>query len=198
VDRDLITLTQARTVITESRALALIRSLTESIDTWQESMRRPGLDETTRARAISNLFYFNTAGSLANDGGARHGEYRNQRYIAFDDRLAVRCKLLDRNLESSNFPTDQAEDWLRQRQLEGFPPFDRLTLGYRLDLTGLRMRDLFITLPTGVPGFFNQWVWQVWGTPLDMSVYGTQLRLRESDVGPGETFFYEDYSLKTG
>ena len=110
----------------------------------------------------------------------------------------IRCKLLDNELESQQNSTDQSKDFVRQRQIEGFPPFDYLQLGYRLDITGLFLRDTFITLPVNSPGTFNLWVWQIWGDELDATTYGGQGELSLFEPASNEKFAYEDFRSKVG
>lgn len=63
----------------------------------------------------------------------------------------------------------------------------RLHFGYRLDVTGSVITNAFITLPNGDRLTVNNWVWQVYGEPID--AFGFQQRL----FG-GEVFRYDDFS----
>jgi hypothetical protein len=102
--------------------------------------------------------------------------------------------LLDDFLESSNYPTEQALDFVRQDPIPELP-FDRLHFGYRLDITGLVLKDAFVALPTGVKGSFNAWVWQVLGDPIiESGTYGRQLPLPFPDEEPPIFYAYDNYA----
>lgn len=192
----MITLMEARDVLNAERVVNVVGPLQIALDAWNR-MAHPAYDSTTRARAIQNRAHFEACERLSSDSGVHDGEYRNQKFIAFDDRLLTRIKQLDRNLASSNYPTPQAVDFVQQQQIEGFPLFDRLHLGYRLDITGMRLSDVFFALPTGKKEAFNAWVWQVLGDPIDLTTYGFQVGLFQvAQPSASDGYFYEDYSSR--
>src|SRR6185437_14087883 len=179
----------------------MLRALRDAVSTHAAIHRSclAAVTESTRGGFISDLFYFNVQNELGDDGGFAYDEVKGQRYITFDDRILQRIKHLDRELVSSNYPTRQAKAFVQQARLEGFPDFDRLHLGYRLDITGMRLEDVFIALPVGRRSRFNAWVWQVWGDSIaDSTVYGQQSPM----ILPGQKVYrlpaYDDYRQRLG
>jgi len=195
----LLSLAQAQIVIDDSRIMALLTVLHESVNWWRADMAPSHaiLDSTTRARAINNYWYWGVRQRLYDTPGVTFGPVQNQDFVQFDNQVLVRFKLLNDKLESSNYPTEQAENWVRQRQLPEFPPFARLHLGYRLDLLGRLISDAFIALPNGRAGDFNDWVWQGWGDRIDQKpTYGRQIQLFKQDAPASDTYVYTDYSQR--
>lgn len=194
---DALTLDDARELLNESRVYGLVECLHEAVKTWRGQHFTPAIRETTRAGIISDNFYWNMETlSLAVGEGVVKNTVRGQRFVTFDERALIRCKHLRRGLESRNYGTRQALAFVRQRPIEGFPPIDRLHLGYRLDPFGMALADAFITLPVGNANRFNLWVWQVWGESIESSsTYGQQPPL----ALPGydsKLYHYEDYSKR--
>jgi len=195
-----LTLAGARAILGGARMKALTGAAVDSVGVWRDDLKdlRIALDATTRARLINNLFYFKAQIALAGDTGCRFDEIRQQRYIEFDEKVLLRFKLFDDALETSNYPTEQAEEFVQQDWIPGLPPLVRLHLGYRLNIIGLGVSDAFVTLPTGIPGAFNAWVWQVLGDPMnETSTYGVQLPLLLTPQEPlqNDVYFYENYAV---
>ncbi|MCA9831533.1 MAG: hypothetical protein KC495_13760 [Dehalococcoidia bacterium] len=192
----MITLMDARDVLTDDRVVGVVSPVKRAFETWTR-LAHPAFDSTTRARAIQNMAHWDACERLSDDQGVRAGEHRLQKYITFDERVLIRIKQFDRNLATRNYPTDQALEFVQQEQIDGFPPFDRLHVGYRLDISGTRLQDVFITLPTGRKSAFNAWVWQVLGDPIDLTTYGYQIGLfRVAQPTIRDGYFYEDYSSR--
>lgn len=182
------------------RVPQLTKSLAGAFTTWLQDLapHHVALSSTARAKIINDYFYFNAAQNLSRDKGVGFHENQLQRFIVFDERLVVRFKLLDRSLQARNYPTERARGWVQQLPLEGIPPCERLHFGYRLDLTGTTIRDAFITLPTGTLAVPNDWIWQVWGNPIDLSTFGIQIRLIPlTRVGANVVYAYDDFSTRS-
>jgi len=194
-----ISLPEAQDVL-RPRVPLLTRSLADAFTTWLQDYapHHMVLSTTARAKIINDHFYFNAAQNLGRDRGAIFHENQLQRFIVFDERLVVRFKLLDRSLQARNYPTERAKGWVQQLPLEGIPPCERLHLGYRLDLTGTAIRDAFITLPNGALAVPNDWIWQVWGNPIDSSTFGIQMRLIPfARTGTSVVYAYDDFSVRS-
>jgi hypothetical protein len=193
-----ISLPEAQDVL-RPRVPPLARSLASAHATWLQDLAplHVALSASARAKIINDLFYFNAGQNLSGDKGAVFGENQLQRFIVFEERLVVRFKLLDNNLQARNYPTERAKGWVQQLPLEGIPPCERLHFGYRLDLTGTIVRDAFITLPNGMGAVPNDWVWQVWGNPIDSATFGIQMRLVPlTRVAANVVYAYDDFSVR--
>ena len=176
----------------------IVRAAADAVKTWREGFRPfHAMLNTSRSRAssISDMFYWNVNLYLSGKPGVDYDEPQGQRMLTFDGWVGLRFKLVDQLLQTRNYPTEHALALVRQLPLEGLPGV-RLHLGYRLDLTGMSLKDLFVTLPNGKDGDFNDWVWQVWGEPIQAS--GTVVQhplagLRQAVV----VYAYDDYSTGT-
>ena len=147
-------------------------------------------DPSTRATVINERWYKGVCDALLPvDDGVRLGSRNRQQYFVIDDRLVLRFKHLDHNLESKNYPTFQSEAWRLQFPLDGIPKCERLEFGYRLDITGTVIRDAFVILGDGK---LKHWIWQVWGERVDTF----QLPFMESNSlqNIDNYFAHKDYS----
>ena len=128
---------------------------------------------------LNDVFYEKMISNSSDDSGFTFRQKGNQKFLHFDDvdaPIIVRFKLFNKDLISSNFPTKTALNWTAQRSIPGIPAGVRLTYGYRLDILGVRIDDAFIVLPTG-GHIVNDWIWQVWGNPIQTETFGIQSRL---------------------
>lgn len=148
------------------------------------------LDASARATILNQEWYTYANKTLSGDRGVVFAKDQLQRFIIIDERLIVRFKLLDRDLCSRNYPTDRAQGWELQLPLDGIPPVARLTYGYRLDLTGVEVKDAFVTHPRGD---INEWVWQTSGERID--TFAIPLRLRAVGQPEVKVFAYDNYRL---
>ena len=190
---DPISLADTHDLLHPARIATLLRGLYEANAEWN-TRTLPGWDQTARARAVSGRFYMMLPERFGNDSGVHHGEQGQQKFVAFDDRILLRCKLLDRGLASSNYPTAQALAWVKAGEpLEGFL-FDRLHFGYRLDILGRELQDVFVCQPTGDEEQPNLWVWQIYGNPINMQTFGIQQALGQTSIRLGDHYLYEDYA----
>jgi hypothetical protein len=175
---------------------ALVQAMSASWKTWWEdlSAQHVILDETGRAVIMSQNWYWNAIQSLSSDPGFYYDRESRQRFIKLDDLVIIRFKLFDGRLKTSNYPTWHARRWESQGTLPGLPGLPqvaRLNLGYRVDETGTRIEDAFLTLPNGEDQSANDWIWQVWGSPIDLSTFGLQFRLGQA----GQVLYdYDDYA----
>lgn len=194
-----ISLPEAQDVL-RPRVLVLTNSLATGHTTWLQDLAplHVALSASARAKIINDLFYFNAARNLSGDKGVVFHENQLQRFIVFEERLVLRFKLLDNNLQARNYPTERAKRWVQQLALEGFPPCERLHFGYRLDLTGTIIKDAFITFPNGTLAAPNDWVWQVWGNPIDWSTFGIQMPLIPvTRAATNVVYAYDDFSVRS-
>jgi len=190
-----LSLPDAQAVV-RPRMPALIQAMDTSWKTWWNDFaaQHAILDETGRAVIISQNWYWNVVLLLSEDSGFHFDRENRQRFIKLDDSVVVRFKLLGGRLQTSNYPTLHARKWETQAPLPDFPPLARLNLGYRLDKTGTRIEDAFLALPNGDEQSVNDWIWQVWGSPIDLSTFGIQYRLGQT----GPVYDYEDFSAQYG
>ena len=181
----LISLERTRQILTPYVG-SMLRSLREAVDEWNTGLApyHIALDAAARAMILNRLFYFNAARNMA---GVEFREDQLQRYIVVSDEILVRAKLFDSRLERRNYPTAHAREWVQQATLPGIPPLSRLHFGYRLDVTGTIIKDAFVTLPNGNLFTINDWVWQIYGEPVE--AFGLQPSLFNRVV-----FQYDDFS----
>ena len=195
VGPDGITLEATQEILHERRIHGLAEALWTAVQEWRIEHHGPGLQEATRAALINDLFYWNLQNlSIAADAGMNITTVSNQRLVVFDERVVVRCKHVNRDLASRNYPTTQAQRFVQQKQIDGFPELDRLHIAYRLDTIGLSLRDAFVARPVGRRHRFNDWVWQFWGESIaSTSLYNLQQPLPTAAFA-GQRFHHEDYS----
>ena len=176
----------------------ILEPLLGSMHWWRTEMKHSHLmlSNSTKARALHDYWWHHTETRLNEKPGAYFCVEHNQRLLILDDKAMIRIKLLDDNLESRNLPTIQAEELVHQvHQIPMLPPLTLFQLGYRLDPLGLYLADAFITCPSGIKGFFNHWVWQVWGERIDeRPTYALQKRFWTRSLSEADIYAYTDYS----
>jgi hypothetical protein len=177
-------LDDARQLLTPSIP-RLLRSLDEAITEWNAApaVYHAAMDASARATILNKLTYHYAASNL---DGVVFGEDQLQRYMRFGELTVVRVKLLDSQLRSRNYPTRRAREWIRRVPLPGWP-VSRLHFGYRLDVTGSVLEDVFVTLPNGDRMVPNDWVWQVRGPAIE------PFPVRQNLFGE-EVYRYDDFS----
>jgi hypothetical protein len=178
----------------------LISAFSESWRIWREDYRSQHLilNESARAIVVNQNFYWHAQQRLNDDPGVAFLEDNLQRYIVFDEAVIVRFKLLGEGLESHNYPTARARQWVQQVALPTLPKLGRLNFGYKLDITGSVIDGAFVTLPNGIAAAVNDWIWQVLGSPVDLTTFGIQLRLPSLLNQQAIVYDYEDYSEYMG
>jgi hypothetical protein len=148
------------------------------------------LDGSARAHVLNQHWYAYARVIFAGDSGVVFSREQFQRYLVIDEKIILRFKLLDGQLCVRNYPTEHAVDWRLQIPLQGLPPCIRLHYGYRMDITGTKVRDAFIILPLGE---HNEWVWQTSGEPID--TFGFQLLLPQARDHEPMVYWYDNYPL---
>jgi hypothetical protein len=78
--------------------------------------------------------------------------------LVVDNKIAIRFKKLDDDLQTANMPTDQVVAFKGQQPLEGLDVICHLEAGYQLDATGQAIQATFLMHPNGVR---NYWTWQL-------------------------------------
>ena len=149
------------------------------------------LDESARAQIINQHWYDYARAIFDGDDGVKFVKNQSQRYVVVDEKVIIRFKLFDRRLGTRNYPTAHALNWISQVPLDGMPPCARLHYGYRMDITGTRVKDAFITLPRGT---YNEWVWQTSGEPID--TFGFQWPLSQEGLSKPKVYLYDNYPLE--
>jgi hypothetical protein len=187
-------------IILRPRIPHLIGAFGESWRTWREDYHAQHviLNDSARAIIVNQNFYWHAQQRLNDDLGVRFLEDNLQRYMVFDEALIVRFKLLGGGLESHNYPTVRARQWLQQVPLPDFPKLARLNFGYTLDSFGTQVDGAFVTLPNGIAAAVNDWVWQVLGSPLDLTTFGIQLRFPPRLGQQAIVYDYDDYLAHMG
>ena len=185
------TLAEARSLLSGRYMALMVEALNESIGEVRK-LTPPislALNDSARAHVINCTWYeLVTTGAIGLPGVVR-GNNQNQEFFVIEEAVLVRHKLFDNNLTARNYPTRRAMRWVYPYPLEGIPPIGRVQLGYRLDPTGILLRDAFLVLPYGDR---NLWVWQVWGVEID--TFGLTLPLERRSIQRDEIFAYDDYS----
>ena len=125
-------------------ALAIVNpSLLMCVDTLLDYMcevnsasvagiRRP-MTRRTFCSLLSDHFYSRMEQAPEHGSRFEHRTESGQHFIAFEDRLVVRVKQIDKGYLSSNLPTPHSLLWNRQLPAPGMEPLPRLELGYHLD-----------------------------------------------------------------
>jgi hypothetical protein len=182
----LITLQRSRDIL-RPHVPKLLRSLRDAFRDWTDTdpQVQAAMEASGRAMFLNKLFYLHAGLHLAGD----NVEFRldqQQRYMIFGEEVVLRAKLLDRRLEARNYRTRHARQWVRQYQLPGMAPVARLHFGYRPDVTGSLIKDVFITLPNGDAATINHWAWQLYGQPIEPFF--------QRNLFADEVFRYEDFA----
>ena len=185
-----ITLAESQTILRPPRISAFTGALRNSINAWNNDLAfaQMVLDKSARAIIINQYWYQFANLALGDDAGVVLRIDKLQRFLAIDERIILRFKLIDNNFQSSNYPTQRAIKWRLQRPFAGIPPCERLELGYRLDITGTVIRDAFVLLKVGDR---IVWMWQVGGEKID--IFPIQLDLRPSGTPEPRVFSYNNY-----
>ena len=188
----LISLENARAAL-HSRMQGFTDALVECQKIWNKefAFAQMTLDSSARAHVLNQYWYAFARNIFSGDTGVVFSMEQLQRYVVVDERVIIRFKLLDGKLCTRNYPTAHAVDWRLQIPLEGLQPCARLHYGYRMDITGTKVRDAFVTLPQGS---FNEWVWQTSGEPID--TFGFQLPLRQEGASNPTVYLYNNYPLE--
>jgi hypothetical protein len=184
-----IGLEEARKIL-KPRMPQLADALRDSMSQFNEfpPVAAMAFDDPTKWMCMNRLWYFAAQTRLTGVPGVVFDVHKLQRYVMFDERCLVRHKHFDDGMLARNYPTAHNRLWMRQGSLDGILPVGRLDFGYRLDVTGTRVQDAFITLPYER---VNLWVWQIWGEEVDTFAIPQPLFPRQ----PSETLFaYDDYS----
>ena len=176
-----------------SRMVNLTGELKNSVNFWNIRCADALSDPSTRATVINEKWYRGVCNTLMSvDRGVRHGIQNRQQYFVIDEKLILRFKHLDENLDSKNYPTLQSEAWRLQFPLDGIPRCERVELGYRLDITGTVIKDAFVILGEGK---LKYWIWQVWGDRVD--TFQLPLIGNRTAQGIDKFFAHTNYSSVT-
>jgi hypothetical protein len=167
-------------------------ALSECEKIWNEKygFAQMTLDGSARAHLINQHWYAFARNIFKEDSGVVFSTDQLQRYVVVDEKVIIRFKLFDGRLCARNYPTEHSVDWSSQIPLQGLPPCARLHYGYRMDITGTKIKDAFITLPQGS---INEWVWQTSGEPID--TFGFQMPLPQTGVSEPMVYAYDNYPL---
>lgn len=191
----IVSLENARAALS-SRMQGFTDALSQCQKEWNNKLASAQmvLDGSARAHLWNQYWYYYARSIFNEDNGVRFFIDQLQRYIVVDERVIMRFKLFDEHLCARNYPTDHAVDWKLQIPLEGLPPCARLHYGYRMDITGTKVKDAFITLPKG--SSFNEWVWQTSGEPIDIfGTVGFQQTLHQMGEPNQTVYKYDNYPL---
>ena len=185
-----ITLAETQRILQPPRISALTGALRNSINAWNTAFApaQMVLDKSARAMIINQYWYSFVNLALGGDAGVILRIDKLQRFLAVDERIILRFKLIDENFHSSNYPTERATLWRLQHPFAGILPCERLELGYRLDITGTVIKDAFVLLRVGDR---VAWMWQVGGEQID--TFPIQLELRPSGTPVPHVFYYNNY-----
>ena len=182
-------LREAQTIL-KPRMPLLAACLRESLDSFNDipPLIPIAFTPATKWACLNDLWYSSAEAKFSETAGVSFGAHKPQRYLNIGERCLLRYKHFDKAMFARNYPTRHNRDWLRQGHLMGLPPAVRLELGYRLDGTGIRFQDAFITLPFAAS---HQWVWQIWGAQIETFAIPRPLF---ADSNNELLFAYDDYS----
>ena len=119
-----ITLAETQRILQPPRINALTGALRNSIDTWNTALASAQmvLDKSARAMIINQYWYNFVNLALGNDEGVVLRVDQLQRFLAIEERIILRFKLIDKNFHSSNYPTERAIQWRLQYPFARIPP----------------------------------------------------------------------------
>ena len=137
--------------ILEHRVPPMEEALDKAVEAWNVDLshRHDVLCSLTRSMFISGIWHDEVMQALIDDPGIRLYENEQRQCLIFDDRVAVRLKLLDDKDRPRNSKTKRGRAWHRQLNLPGLPPVVRLDLGYRLDPIGSYVELAMLMCCTG-------------------------------------------------
>lgn len=106
------------------------------------------------ARAAANCIYSHAERLMLDADGTRVGlhilDVRGLRVMNWQDKALLRFKKVDANGRSSNYPTQQQQDYDDQLPIPDLPdPAVRLTAGYELAPAGVGLNRVIISRPVG-------------------------------------------------
>jgi hypothetical protein len=119
----------------------------------------------TRANIINDFMVHNARELLAGLPNVRIEDEKRQFRVIISDRFRMRLKKFDKNLKTSNVPTQQALAFINQIQLEiGAPPnLTNIVAGYRWNILQTELHGVFIVCPFGRR---NEWTLEISAPPL--------------------------------
>lgn len=183
----IITLEDAKLVLLPSRMPALAGAFKLSTHTWRTTLGRhqARVSEDTKYSAINDMWYSNSEILLSTDPGVELGPNERRNYLRFDDKLVLRIKHVGDSLRPWTQKTRRSREWEAQRRFPSIPPMPRLDFIYRLDITGMTVKDAFVMLSQD-----NQsiWRWQVWGYPINT------IPATHKDLLGRTVYAHDDYS----
>ena len=159
--------------ILEYRVPAMEEALVKAVEAWTVDLshRHDVLCSLTRSMFVSGIWHDEVMQALVDDPGIRLYENEQRQCLIFDDRVAVRLKLLDDKYRPRNNKTRRGRAWQRQLNLSGLPPVVRLDLGYRLDPIGSYVELAMLMFCTG--NIVN-WQWPIQKGSDDESAVGVE------------------------
>ncbi|MHB8459868.1 MAG: hypothetical protein ACYDAK_08595 [Candidatus Limnocylindrales bacterium] len=182
------TLDQARVDLAPYVA-RLRRCIQTALTTYQAEIGQFAYRHTKRSQAslIHDYMVDAVKAEFDDEPGISFTTRRNLFTVDFFHRYLIKLKKHDRNLRTSNIPTQLVLDWLDQKQLElsGMPDeATKLHLGYQAGMT-LASSKVWLTCPDGSA---LDWKWELVGDEpmgLPMPEVGPQPRpVRPRPVPP--------------
>lgn len=114
----------------------------------------------TRSSAINDLITHKAMAKFFNNPGVRVRTRSGCTYFIIRDRFLLRFKKLNKNLQTSNIPTNQSNLFLQQDSLfEELPdPMTNIFAGYTWDTANNNLSGIYLTCPLGKT---NEWAYPV-------------------------------------
>ncbi|WP_162247148.1 hypothetical protein [Rhizobacter sp. Root404] len=131
------------------------------VDAWRDYQQYPFTIQTahtprTRASAVHDHMVLRAREAFASMPHAKCIDHSGLFIVLLYDRIALRFKKLDDEFRSSNIPTQQSLDFVRQEsELPGIKTMMNLQAGYRLNRLQTDLEGVYVACPRGAE---NLWI----------------------------------------
>lgn len=111
--------------------------------------QRSKIDARARANCVNSFIVHNARKFFEDNNGVKVSDRRGLFLVEFFDELNLRFKKLTKDKKTSNVATKQQRNFVLQLELPGMPKVVRITVGYLLDVTQTKIKDIFLVLYHG-------------------------------------------------
>lgn len=135
--------------------------------------QRAKIDARARANCVNSFIIHNTRKYFEERTGVKVAEKRGLFLLDFFDEINLRFKKLNKDKKPSNIKTTQQLNFALQLELPGMPKVVRLTLGYILDITQTKIKDILIVFYKG-----KNLIWEIPITNSSSNIFQLPLMLK--------------------
>jgi len=136
----------------------ITKTIKQAVSEFKSDPRQLFYCNRTKACMVSDLINKYVQIELSGIDGVRFSKKYGCNYVIIKDQLTIKFKKMDKNLQTSNIPTQQVERFVCQRSLwtdnEMPPPVTNIFAGYTWDSLHNDCTGIFITCPQGKT---NKW-----------------------------------------